>query len=503
MSGAAQRDDRMEQEKLQATGTDGAAAGPGGLKQMAAERLAAHRQRREALAASQAEREAQLREEIEAKRAGGATHGGDGASRIREAVAERYRQSVSYREFLAAEAERALEKAHAEAEVAAMNARAVAKAQMELLEELEQWKVPVSGPQAVASEATKRERRAEKAEEKARGELAHALADIALGAQELALTHGQNEAPLLSVTEVVPSPEQLREFASGLKVRLHEQLGPAKEAGTERRVYGPFPEQATAEEIHELSQQIAELEQEIEFRLAPEFQEHVIESTPIQANIIEFPRQLVAPKKARPRLAEGPLREDGSPEPQLRIFEVEPEQISVEAPIEETREAPEWQRLVLGAHVPADVPEVQPEMYHVPQTAPLQLRAMATLMDACLVGLGFVAFVVTAVEAAGPALRGTTLLTLGAAGAGVLVLFAALYQLLFFTLNEATPGMRYARVGLCTFNDRNPSRKAMRRRLVSMAIAACPLGLGLVWMALDGEGLGWHDRMSRMYPRAY
>jgi uncharacterized RDD family membrane protein YckC len=502
MSGAAQRDDRMEQENLQATGTDGVSAGPGGLKQMAAERLAAHRQRREALAASQAEREAQLREEMDAKRAGGAMHGGEGASRIREAVAERYRQSVSYREFLAAEAERALEKAHAEAEVAAMNARAVAKAQMELLEELEQWKVPVSGPQAVP-EATKRERRAEKAEDKARGELAHALADIALGAQELALAHEQNEAPLLSVTEAMPSPERLREFASGLKVRLHEQLGPAAAAGPERRVYGPFPEQATAEEISELSHQIAELEQEIEFRLAPEFQEHVIESTPIQANIIAFPRQLVAPKKARPRLAEGPLREDGTPEPQLRIFEVEAEQISLEAPTEELREAPEWQRLVLGAHVPADVPDVQPEMYHAPQTAPLQLRVMAAAMDISLVGLGFVAFVVAAVEAAGPVLRGTALLTLGAAAGGSLVLFAVLYQALFFTLNEATPGMRYARLALCTFNDRNPSRKAMRRRLMSIAIAACPLGLGLVWMALDEEGLGWHDRMSRMYPRAY
>ena len=27
--------------------------------------------------------------------------------------------------------------------------------------------------------------------------------------------------------------------------------------------------------------------------------------------------------------------------------------------------------------------------------------------------------------------------------------------------------------------------------------------LGLVWMLLDSDRLGWHDRMSRMYPRAY
>jgi len=78
-----------------------------------------------------------------------------------------------------------------------------------------------------------------------------------------------------------------------------------------------------------------------------------------------------------------------------------------------------------------------------------------------------------------------------------------IYQMLFFTLAESTPGMRYARIGLCTFGDSNPTRKAMRRRVWAMLMAASPLGLGVIWMALDGEGLGWHDRMTRMYPRAY
>jgi hypothetical protein len=75
--------------------------------------------------------------------------------------------------------------------------------------------------------------------------------------------------------------------------------------------------------------------------------------------------------------------------------------------------------------------------------------------------------------------------------------------MLFFTVSESTPGMRYARIGLCTFGDSNPTRKAMRRRVWAMLMAASPLGLGVIWMALDGEGLGWHDRMTRMYPRAY
>ena len=63
--------------------------------------------------------------------------------------------------------------------------------------------------------------------------------------------------------------------------------------------------------------------------------------------------------------------------------------------------------------------------------------------------------------------------------------------------------MRYARIALCTFGDGNPTRSAMRRRIVSTVMAACPLGLGLAWVLLDSEKLGWHDRMSRMYQRAY
>ncbi len=92
---------------------------------------------------------------------------------------------------------------------------------------------------------------------------------------------------------------------------------------------------------------------------------------------------------------------------------------------------------------------------------------------------------------------------LGASAAGIFLFFTVMYQLLFFTLNDATPGMRMMRIAFCTFRENNPSRKAIRRRLISTALAACPLGLGLAWTLLDSDSLGWHDRMSRMYPRSY
>jgi uncharacterized RDD family membrane protein YckC len=108
-----------------------------------------------------------------------------------------------------------------------------------------------------------------------------------------------------------------------------------------------------------------------------------------------------------------------------------------------------------------------------------------------------------ALKIAGPALRIAPKPMLGLAAAVTLAVFAVLYQALFFTLNEATPGMRAVRVAFCTFNEKNPTRKAIRQRMVSTVLAACPLGLGLLWMVLDGDRLGWHDRMSRMYPRSY
>jgi len=128
---------------------------------------------------------------------------------------------------------------------------------------------------------------------------------------------------------------------------------------------------------------------------------------------------------------------------------------------------------------------------------------MAMAVDAICVGAAFTAFCALAVRLCGPSLHDVPHPALGAMAAAALLAFTVLYQLLFFCFNEATPGMVYARLGLCTFADANPSRRAVRRRLWATAVAVSPLGLGLVWMLLDPDGLGWHDRISRMYPRAY
>ena len=71
---------------------------------------------------------------------------------------------------------------------------------------------------------------------------------------------------------------------------------------------------------------------------------------PLPVNLIEFPRELVAPRRARPRLEEGPLREsldDADGQPPLRIFEAEPDSISQAANADSA--AAEWSSIRLDA----------------------------------------------------------------------------------------------------------------------------------------------------------
>jgi hypothetical protein len=460
MSSAAQQEN-PDHEILLANGTEGAP-----VRQLAAERLAAHRSRRAQNQQAQILQDRiaeQTAVRLQARRDRGHDESHPAATRVRDAVAARYQQSVSYQEFLAAESERALQQARAEAEVAARNAIAVAEAQRQLLAEIEQWNRP-----------------------EVESVLLEVVAEAAPAAE--------------------PAPRPVTKPTSAeLKVQLYADIPAAQLA--------PAFTNAVPPHRHAISDAMAELDQEIAFRLAPEFQQHVVETSPIQANIIEFPRQLVASRKARPRLAEGPLREDGTPEPQLRIFEVEPEQISVEPAFvyadEQAEAAPEWQGLLLSgssqenaiAFAAESATEVAAET--ILFAAPINLRLMAFAVDASALLTAFLGFIALVVRIDGPVLRSTPLPLLGAAAAGSLVFFAILYRLLFFTLNDATPGMRYARLAFCTFQESSPSRSAIRRRMFSTALAITPAGLGLLWITLDGDRLGWHDRISRMYPRHY
>ena len=494
MNNAAQRDETSA--TYPPTGTERASA----LKKLAAERLAAHRERQgpaesPEVQAHREQAEAQAAIRLQARREAAHAEGHPDPTRVREAVAARYQQSLSYQEFLAIEAQRAIERAEAEAEVAARNAKAVAAAQRQLLEEIEQWNEPAlsGGPETLFGEMPVLEIVEQKIVEPG-DEIP------ARSAMKGAESQRAGRAESQRAGRKVRAESSFDFSAADLQVRLPEEAEWAPHSES-RRVASPRT-QAAADEL-------AELDQEIEFRLAPEFPDLVLETQSIPGNIIEFPRELVASRKARPRLAEGPLLADGTPEPQLRIFEVESEQISAEPEVGVLAEAPEWQGMMLGAGASAEPRTISRELEAQLQldqqiyAAPVTRRVVAALIDGLCVAAGLAGFAAMVVKIAGTTLQPMPLPLLGAVVAGMFLFFAVIYQLLFFTLNDVTPGMRVLRMAFCTYRENSPSRKAIRRRLISTALAACPLGLGLVWMALDSDGLGWHDRMSRMYPRTY
>ena len=437
------------------------------LKQQVASRLAAHRARRA--------------QTTEAAPLSGRPATASRTSRVRSAqiaaaVAERYAHSPSYRSVLAAEAERAVHQAQAVAKIATINAQAIAVAQQQLLADLDHWHPPAD---AFA-----------------------ASANVPLTAGDYAALFDREPAPA-AVVATPPHP--------ALTVRLYEDAAhPPATPRTSQLFESRRPFANTHPELDE--DECFALDEEIAFRHQPVFEEK-IPPEPIPANLIEFPRQLVASRKARPRLAEGPLRDDDTPAhaaSQLRIFEVEADQIS-SAPAAQTI-APEWSSILLSALAPAEFTaptlEAEPLFLHVPQPAPIGRRLTAAAIDAAILLTAEAAFTAVFVLALTHLSGNRSLPTVPripavAAAVATFAVLAVLYQLLFFTLSDHTPGMRYARIALCTFSDENPSRSAMRRRLFSTLLAAAPLGLGLLWAFLDEDTLGWHDRISRMYQRAY
>jgi len=227
------------------------------------------------------------------------------------------------------------------------------------------------------------------------------------------------------------------------------------------------------------------------------------EGDQFHANLIQFPRELVATRKMRPH--PGPVTDA---EGQLSIFEVDPATISTEAgiPMAEPGGAasiwnrPEWSGIKLDTQ-PAEVLTSARESDSAPEVlpvAPFGLRFMATVVDCALILSSFVTvgFLVAHNTTHPP--TGKPAEFLGAIGLG---LIGMLYYALFFALPVSTPGMKYAGIGLCTFDDQSPTRAQLRRRVGAMFLSLLPVGLGLVWSIFDEDHLSWHDRYSQTYLR--
>jgi uncharacterized RDD family membrane protein YckC len=236
--------------------------------------------------------------------------------------------------------------------------------------------------------------------------------------------------------------------------------------------------------------------------------ETVDAAEPIQANLIQFPRELVATRRMRPRLADSPGASTGELFGQLSIFEVDPSTISIEpqASVAQTSapapswSGPEWAEIELSTRLDEETEfdGGPPAITSGPQLAPLELRMMAVAVDVALI-VGLVC--AAAAGMAGhlqhpPALKSAEML-----GFTAVILTGILYQAFFLMAAASTPGMMYAGIALCTFDDEQPTRTQLRDRLGALLVSLIPMGLGLAWCIFDEDHLSWHDRLSRTYLR--
>ena len=235
-----------------------------------------------------------------------------------------------------------------------------------------------------------------------------------------------------------------------------------------------------------------------------EMYEAVEAAQPIVANLIEFPREIIATRRMRPRITEAFV--DADEPQQLSIFEVEPNSISTEpmGAAAMTAEEPtwigsSWQQIELEDH-----PQALPDYYAIAPDAPklyqapFSRRMMATMVDAALI-LCLVwgtAYLVASHFDHLPSLRiSETLGVIATLG------FAALYEWFFLTVAKVTPGMRYAQLSLCTFDEEVPTAAQVKGRMKAMLISVLPAGLGVVWSIFDEDQMSWHDRLSKTYLR--
>jgi uncharacterized RDD family membrane protein YckC len=279
-------------------------------------------------------------------------------------------------------------------------------------------------------------------------------------------------------------------------------------------VRNPVPPIApTAPELEELEAAKSDDRDPTQYRGALSIN-HAIEvvepAQPIYANLLEFPRELVATRRVRPRLTSAPTGTGAELYGQLSIFEVDPSTISTEpeaeAAVQEASAAswsgPEWSNIELDsqpleyAEAPSETPLKAPAV----QQAPFELRLLAALVDAALVAGVFWALVWAI---AGHISHPVAMKTAEIGAVATLILLGAAYQALFILLAGFTPGMKYAHIALCTFDDENPTQAQLRFRLWSQLVSLLPVGLGVVWAVFDDEGLSWHDRLSRTYQRRY
>lgn len=232
------------------------------------------------------------------------------------------------------------------------------------------------------------------------------------------------------------------------------------------------------------------------------------EAQPIHANLIHFPREIVATRRIRPRSSAAELSTEEQLG-QLSIFEVDPSSISIGPTASVAQDVapapswsgPEWTSLDLEQdrektdEYDGEPPSIASRIH----LAPFELRLMATVVDFALI-MGLVC--AGAAGIAGHMHHAPAMKIAEIGGLAALILTGLLYHAFFLMVTLSTPGMMYAGIGICTFDDEHATRQQLRGRLGALLVSLLPVGLGMAWAIFDEDHLSWHDRISRTYLRS-
>jgi hypothetical protein len=127
-------------------------------------------------------------------------------------------------------------------------------------------------------------------------------------------------------------------------------------------------------------------------------------------------------------------------------------------------------------------------------------RATAGFLDASMIVMALGLFMMT-FELCG----GRVILDVKTAPlyAGILVVLALFYKLLFCVCGTDTPGMVWTQLRLLNFDGHIPDRDERVQRMFGSFLSYAVGGLGIVWAMVDEEKLAWHDHISKTFPTPY
>jgi uncharacterized RDD family membrane protein YckC len=201
-------------------------------------------------------------------------------------------------------------------------------------------------------------------------------------------------------------------------------------------------------------------------------------ATPVTAKIIEFPRSWMPPAPALDELADPVIDRP-------RILEV-PEVVPSPPALGGITMEPVQQA---GA-------EKRPGIDIPLQAATLERRVLSAVIDDLIVVAACALFAVIFWKLTD--VRPPRLQTAGVLAGLCFGLWGA-YQYLLMVYAGTTPGLRLAGLKLLRFDDRIPSRRLRRWRVLASFLSAVSLCMGYIWVFLDEDSLCWHDRITHTY----